>query len=262
MKLGPRAMRAFWNGYWDAMRSWHRFEVKGLDHLDDVGSCLFVGYHGRAVAHDMILLGRLLEGRDGSAPKAVVHKAWEKIAPLAWLSEGLEWVTEDGDAMRSLFARGESVMVTPGGPLEGCRSIRDRYHVRWGDRHGYLKLAIKYGLPIVPTAGTGVDETFIGLNDGYAWGKRLGLPMTLPLWFAFGLTGPWPFTLPFPSKIVCHIGAPIDPHADGVVDTRDKVALARLHRRVAGAVQDLLDDARGVPPTAPDLRPTGKKKQT
>lgn len=255
MKLGPRAMRAFWNGYWDAMKYWHRFEVRGLSHLDKVRSCLFIGYHGRAVAHDMILLQRLLDRRDGNSPKAVIHKSLREIPVLDWLVDGLEYVTEDGEEMRRLFERGESLMVTPGGPLEGCRSFRDRYRVRWGDRFGYLKLALKYDLPIVPTAGTGVDDTYVGLNDGYAWGKRLELPMGLPAWVAFGPNGLWPFTLPFPSKIVCHIGEPIDLKADGPVDRHDKAKLAELHRKVAGAVQKLLDDARGVPPTEPVLTP-------
>ena len=130
--------------------------------------------------------------------------------------------------------------------MEGCRSFNDRYRVRWGRRRGYLKLALPYGLPIVPTAGTGVDETFIGLNDGYNWGKRLNLPGSLPLWFAFGLTGPWPLTLPFPTKITCHIGPPIDLLEDGPVDIEDRDALDRLHHKVSGAVQGLLDRARGV----------------
>ncbi len=253
MKLGPRAMRAFWNGYWDAMQRWHRFEVRGLEHLDEVGSCLFVGYHGRAVAHDMILLQRLLDHRDGASPKAVIHKSLRHIPLLRWLVDGLEFPTDDGAEMRRLFERGESLMITPGGPLEGCRSFLDRYRVRWGDRYGYLRVALKYHLPIVPTAGTGVDDTFIGLNDGYAWGKRANLPMGLPLWVAFGPNGLWPFTLPFPAKIVCHIGAPIHLTADGPVDPRDKERLAALHRQVAGAVQALLDEARGVPPQEPLL---------
>jgi hypothetical protein len=117
-------------------------------------------------------------------------------------------------------------------------------------------VALKYDLPIVPTAGTGVDDTFIGLNDGYVWGKKLGLPMSLPAWVAFGASGIWPATLPFPAKIVCHIGEPINPHAEGRVDPKDKARLAKLHEKVAGAVQKLMDDARGVAPRKPDLAPT------
>lgn len=246
MNVGPRAARAFWNTYWDVLAHYHRFEVRGIERLDGIGKCLFVGYHGRAVAHDMILLGRRLEASGGVAPKAIMHKSMRKLPVLKWFVEGLEYPTEDGEEVRQIFEQGGALMVTPGGSLEGCRSFRERYRVRWGERYGYLRLALKYKLPIVPTAGTGVDDTYIGLNDGYAWGKRLGLPMGITAWAAFGLGGPWPFTLPFPVKIVCHIGDPIDLERDGPVDPNDREALGRLHARVAGTVQALLDGARGV----------------
>lgn len=244
MRTGPRLMAAAWSNYWRLMRRYHRFEVRGLDNLERAGSSVIVGYHGRAVAHDMCLLMELMRERRGVAIRAVMHRTAARIPGINWMVEGLGFVTGDGDEMADLIARGDHLMITPGGPREGCRSFRERYQVNWGQRHGYLKLALRHGLPIVPTAGTGVDETYIGLNNGYKLGKRVGMPASLPLWFAFGLTGPWPFTLPFPTKITCHIGEPIDLRADGPVDIRDRAALAELHQRVAGAVQSLLDNAR------------------
>jgi hypothetical protein len=250
MRLGPLLVRTAWYGYWNAMRYYHRFEVRGLERVERFGPALIVGYHGRAVAHDMIMLMAVLRERGGRDIRAVIHKMVPKIPILRWIPEGLGYITGDGDDMERLIERGESLMVTPAGSLEGCRSFRERYKVKWGNRYGYLRLALKYKLPIIPTAGTGVDDTYIGLNDGYAWGKRLKLPGNLPFWIAFGINGPWPWTLPFPVKIVCHVGEPIDLEADGPVDPDDREALARLHAKVTGAVQALLDEARGIRPKA------------
>lgn len=244
LSLGALATREIWYAYWAAMRRYHRFEVYGLENIERCKSSMIVGYHGRGVAHDMILLMSLLRERSGAEIRAIIHKQVAELPILRWLPEGLGYLTNDGPAMEELIARGESLMVTPGGSLEGCRSFRDRYRVKWGNRMGYLKLALRYHLPIIPTAGAGVDDTYIGLNDGYEWGKRFELPGSLPLWFAFGATGPWPFTLPFPSKINCIVGKPIDLEADGPVDPNDKEALTHLHERVINTVQGLLDEAR------------------
>src|SRR5262249_44346269 len=124
---------------------------------------------------------------------------------------------------------------------EGCRSFRHRYEVDWGDRTGYLRLAIRHRLPIIPIAAHGVDDGYLGLNDGHALGKRLGAPYRLPLWLGIGLWGPFPLSPPLPVKTPQLVGEPID---TGGVDVEDRPRLLALHREVAGAVQALLDARR------------------
>lgn len=233
-----------WYAYWNAMRRYHRFEVYGLENIDRCKSSMIVGYHGRGAAHDMIMLTALLRERSNANIRAIIHNAVPKLPVFKWLPEGLGYLTDDGPSMQALIARNESLMVTPGGSREGTRSFRDRYRVSWGNRMGYLRIALRYHLPIIPTAGAGVDDTFIGLNDGYQLGKRLHIPGNLPIWFAFGATGPWPFTAPFPVKINCIVGKPINLEADGPVDPNDEAALQKLHQRIMQTVQDQLDEAR------------------
>lgn len=235
---------AAWLGYWRAMQRYHRYEVRGMEHLERPGSALLVGYHGRPIAHDLCMLTVTLHERLGYLPHAIVHGAADGQALMRWVKEGLGFVTGDGEAMKQVIARGEHVIVTPGGIREGCRSFRHRYRVDWGERTGYLRLALRHRLPIVPLAGIGTDDAFIGLNDGYALGKRLRAPARLPVWFGLGLGGLWPLSLPLPVKMRTVIGAPIDLRADGDVDPRDEGALRRLHARVVGAVQGLLDAER------------------
>ena len=134
--------------------------------------------------------------------------------------------------------------MQPGGTREGCRSFRHRYQVDWGDRVGYLTMALRHGLPIVPIAAAGIDDGYVGLNDGYALGKRLGAPARLPLWLGLGLFGPFPFSPPLPVKITQLIGEPINLEAEGPVNRDDRIALRRLHEKVKGAVQALLDEGR------------------
>jgi 1-acyl-sn-glycerol-3-phosphate acyltransferase len=229
-----------WLALWRTLRVYHRYEVRGLERLDGLGAALLVAYHGRPIAHDQCMLTATLYERYGYMPHGVVHGAVESNRLMTWVSDDLGFITGDGAATEEAVRRGELLMVQPGGTREGCRSFRRRYEVDWGERTGYLRLALRHRLPIVPVAATGVDDAYLGLNDGYVWGKRLHVPLRLPLWLGIGPTGLWPLSPPFPVKITTVIGEPID-----VSDTSptDRAGLLALHRRVGGAVQGLLDEA-------------------
>ena len=138
---------------------------------------------------------------------------------------------------------GRHLIVTPGGAREATRPWREQYQVDWGPRTGYLRLALKYHLKIVPTAASGVDEVYVGLNNGYKLRKRLQLPHGASLWLGFGPFGPPILTPGFPVKIRLLIGEPIDLEAEGEVDPKDSDKLLELHTMVRSRVQTLLDRA-------------------
>jgi hypothetical protein len=235
---------ASWLAVWRAMRLYHRYEVHGFDHLEAPGAALLVGYHGQGLAFDQCMLSVTIYERLGYLPHGFINRVTD-LPLVRRVFDGLGFVTSDGPAIAAAVARGEHVMVQPGGTREACRGLGQRYRVEWGPRTGYIRLALRYRLRIIPIAGAGVDGAYIGLNDGGALNARLGLPGHVPLWLAVGLGGLWPFAPPLPVKMTQLIGAPIDPAVDGVVDERDREGVAHLHQRVAAAVQELLDRANG-----------------
>jgi len=244
MKFGDNAPQALWLTAFRLLRRYHRYRIIGLETLLEPGARLIVGYHGRPLALDQCMLTVALYEQLGYMPHGVIHGAFDKNPVLKWLSDGLGFVTGDGPALAAAVARGEHLLVQPGGTREGCRSFRHRYQVDWGTRTGYLRLAIKYKLPIVPVAGHGMDDAYLGLNDGYALGRRLGAPAGLPVWFGVGATGLWPLSLPFPVRMTQLVGRPLRRHLDSAVDPDDKAALRELNREVSGEVQTLLERAR------------------
>jgi 1-acyl-sn-glycerol-3-phosphate acyltransferase len=245
--LPPGVPRWVWLKAWGALRAYHRFEVRGVERLDGIGPAMLVGYHGRPIAHDLCMLSVTLHERYGYVPHGVVHAAVERSRLMRWVSDDLGFVTGDGVAVDEAVRRGELLVVQPGGTREGCRSFRHRYRVDWGERTGYLRLALRHRLPIVPVAASGVDDAYFGLNDGYALGKRLRMPARLPVWAGVGIAGLWPLSPPFPVKIVQHVGEPIDLSGEAEAALADRDVLLSLHRRVAAAVQSLLDRAIGRP---------------
>lgn len=239
--------RRAWLAFWGAWRRYHRYEVRGIEHLDGPGARLIVGYHGRPIAYDLCMLSVTLNERLGYLPHGIAHRYAGENALLRWVLDDLGFVTGDGDAIARAVVAGEHIAVQPGGTREGCRSHAHRYEVDWGRRTGYVRLAMKYRLPIVPVAASGIDDGYVGLNDGHAWGKRVGMPGGLPLWLGVGPLGFWPFSPPFPVKIIQWIGAPIDPFARGEADPNDADRIADVHEEVRAAVQSLLDRANRAP---------------
>lgn len=194
------------------MACYSRYSVDGVSHLLDGESGMLVGYHGRPFTLDYFYLAARMQAEHGRYPRAIVLRSVEKVPVLRKLVRDAHMFYEAPDeaAIAELRARGDHLYVAPGGLHEALRPAwRGRYQVSWDGHLGYLRLALRHGLPIYPSAAVGVDDAYIGLNDGYALGRRLGVP-AVPLWLGVGAFGLWPLALPWPVRIEHRIGAPID----------------------------------------------------
>lgn len=237
------AGRLGWLAWGATLARWHRYEARGLHHLDGPGPRLILGYHGRYMAFDLIILNHELWRRKGELPVSIMHRYTGRNPVLRWLNDGLESATGDGPELERAVALGRDIVLLPGGTREANRSWKVRYTLDWGERLGWLRLALKYRLPVVPVASAGVDDTYFGLNDGYALGKRLKLKDDVPLWFGLGPLGIAPFSPAFPVKFRQVVGPPIDLLDGGPVDPSDRNALVSLKTRVVAAMQRCLDEA-------------------
>ena len=242
MAIDTQIALAGWLGFWRVWQRYHRYEVEGLQKLDGIGPALIVGYHGRPLAWDMCMLTVALYDRYGYLPHGILHRGIEASPRLQRIADALGFVTRDGPELAAAVERGEHIIDTPGGGEEGARHHDLQYRVDWGRHLGYLRLALRYGLPIVPVGAAGVDSTYIGLNDPLETARRLGIPKPFAwaTWIGVGLGGIYPFAPPLPVKIKQFIGDPIQP---GRLDPHDLGAIQALHRRVTDSVQAILEHA-------------------
>jgi 1-acyl-sn-glycerol-3-phosphate acyltransferase len=241
--MNPRALR-LWLDQMRLWRHWFRYSVDGLEHLDSPDSVIAVGYHGRPLAWDLLILHEVLYRRHGRLHFGVFHEAFERNRFTRWMLDGLEWSTREGPELERAIAHGRHIILAPGGDRESTRPRTVHNLVDWGKRAGFIRLAARFNLKIVPIAAAGVDDTYLGLNDGHEWGRKLKLPHRLPAWLAVGPLGLYPYSPPFPVKIHQLIGPPIDLADLGPLDDRDAMAAASL--RVQAAVQALLDRAEAL----------------
>ena len=227
-----------------AWQRYFRFETEGFDVLRETESALIVAYHGGPWTFDLWMLGDRMHDELGYFPRAVWHWIWWAIPGLHQAVSGLGGLrgAPGLEEIDELKARGEHLVVAPGGMREAMRPFWDDGRVDLGDRRGYLRLALRYDLPIIPVVATGLDATFVGLNDGYRTSRRVFGRGDLPAWLAFGMGGIWPLALPFPAKIRQRIGEPIRLGSLRAATGEERLELA--HARVATALQAMLDDLR------------------
>ncbi len=246
MSTPPTPALAAWLTLWRFWMRYHRYSVRGLEeNLDPLeGAALIVGYHGRPLAGDMCMLTVKLYDRYGYLPHGIVHRGLHAAPPIYRLARDIGFVTDVGPEIEAAVGRGEHIVTTPGGADEAGRDHTERYRVEWGRKLGYLRLAQRHGLPIVPVGAAGCDDTYIGLNDTRETGERLGVPRqwSWALWLGLGPIGPYPFSPPFPVKITQLVGRKIDPPAPD----DDEEALLERHQLVTSRVQALLDRARAM----------------
>lgn len=221
----------------------HDYRCVGLEALPE-GPCLFVGYHGRP-ALDAFLLGWLVRQQTGRQPVGIVHQALAAAPGVRRLVAGFSMVTGTPEHIAAVVARGDRLLVLPGGSRECFRSSRVRYELDWGERRGYARLALRHRLPIVPFATAGADELYRIYGDGYRISKRLTGTDLLPLCLPLGHRG-LPFGPPRPVPLHQHVGHPILPPPPGP-ESASEAAAEALDQEVRAALRGLLRRALAAP---------------
>jgi 1-acyl-sn-glycerol-3-phosphate acyltransferase len=147
---------------------------------------------------------------------------------------------------------GRDVIIWPGGDVDAMRNWRKRDQAVLAGRTGFIRQAIRSGVPIVPVASVGGHDTAFVLSEGQ-WiangldrisglkEKLRGTRMPIVLGIPFGLTiETIPTHLPLPAKIRTEVLEPI--HVDDDPErVNDRAYIDSIYLEVKSALQDGMD---------------------
>ena len=147
---------------------------------------------------------------------------------------------------------GRDVIIWPGGEVDAMRNWRRRDEAVLGGRKGFVRQAIRSGVPIVPVASVGGHDTVFVLSEG-RWlangldrftglkKKLRAVTMPIVLGVPFGLTiETIPTHLPLPAKIRTELLDPI--HVDKDPErVNDREYVDSIYLEVMSAIQDAMD---------------------
>lgn len=244
--------------FWEFLYKYYfRVQTSGWENIPD-GQVLLVGSHnGGIAAPDMVMMMYDWFRRFGTE-----RLAYGLMHPIAWTAyQGITSMAAKTGAIRAnpnmaikAIESGASVLVYPGGAEDVFRPYTERNKIKFVGRKGFIKLALRYSLPIVPLISKGAHESIFVIADLYEDVKKLhkqGLfpwifdldPKTFPIYLGlpWGLAlGPLP-NIPLPVPMTTRVCPPIYFDNYGLEASLDRAYVQKCFDRVVNEMQGELD---------------------
>jgi 1-acyl-sn-glycerol-3-phosphate acyltransferase len=189
---------------------WFRMEMDGWENLPDA-PVLLVGIHsGAPFVWDAWTVGVQWWRRFGQDRPlhGTAHDALMAIPVIGRYFRAMGVLPAAPDSIATALAEGRDVAVWPGGEVDSLRPWQERDVANLAGRKGFVKMAIRAGVPIVPIATVGGADAMPVLIRGDRLSKALRLDKVLRLKvFPLAISLPWGIApaalpqLPLPAKI-------------------------------------------------------------
>ncbi|HUG83746.1 MAG TPA: lysophospholipid acyltransferase family protein [Euzebya sp.] len=221
-------------------QQWWRVRAAGIGNIPDRGGALLVANHAGTIPFDA-LMTKLAVFDEHPHRRHVRELAADLalrapvVGPLARKTGNTLAHSEDAV---NLLGAGELVGVWPEGFKGIGKHYRDRYKLQRFGRGGFVEIAIRAGVPIVPIATIGSEEIYPIVANIKPLARVLGLPY-FPVTWQFPLLGPLGL-IPLPSKWVIEFGEPIHTEQYGPDAADDPMLVFEITDRVRDTIQQMI----------------------
>jgi 1-acyl-sn-glycerol-3-phosphate acyltransferase len=220
--------------------TWWRVDWIGMEHVPSEGPALLVANHAGTLPWDAVVT------KFGILDKHPAHRNVRLLAAdlvfrmpflgaMARKSGNTLATTED--AYR-LLARGELVGVTPEGFKGVGKPFKDRYKLQRFGRGGFIEVALRARVPIIPVSIVGPEEIYPLLYNAKPLARLFGFPY-FPITPTFPWLGPLG-VIPLPSKWIVEFGEPIETGDMPEDAWQDALTVFDMNDRVREVIQQTL----------------------
>jgi 1-acyl-sn-glycerol-3-phosphate acyltransferase len=237
----------FWNALID---HWFRMEMDGWENVPDDPPVLLVGVHsGAPFVWDAWTVGVQWWRRFGMDRPlhGTAHDILMATPLVSRYFRSMGVLPAAPDSIATALAEGRDVALWPGGDVDALRPWSERDTANLAGRTGFVKMAIRAGVPIVPIATVGGADAMPVLIRGDSVARALRLDKFLRVKvFPIAVSLPWGIApaglpqFPLPTKIRTRLMPPveIDPDADRA---EDDDYVAAKYREVEDSIQAGMD---------------------
>ncbi|HTX09476.1 MAG TPA: lysophospholipid acyltransferase family protein [Solirubrobacteraceae bacterium] len=237
------AQKYLWNPLMDY---WFRMEVEGWDGLPDPPALLIGIHSGGPFVWDAWTVGVQWWRRFGSERPlhGTAHDALMATPVLGAYFRRMGVLPAAPDSITAALAAGRDVALWPGGERDSMRPWSQRDEAVLAGRKGFIKLAIRSCVPIVPVATVGGPDSMPVLATGRRLAKLIALDRVARLkMFPIAVQAPWGISpavlpeIPLPTKIRTAFQEPIELDCDPARAEDERYVQAK-YREVQASIQD------------------------
>jgi 1-acyl-sn-glycerol-3-phosphate acyltransferase len=229
---------------------WFRAEWQGLEKIPTQGGALLIGNHAGAIPSDAPVIMHGIEKELGRPVYGMADYFFRTVPVVGTLWSRAGGVPANPDnAYRLLHDQQQLALVFPEGTKGPSKSFNDRYQLRRFGRGGFVEIAMRAGVPVIPIAVVGSEEAMPVLLRLPRVAKALGLPY-FPVTANLLAFGPLGVVLPFPSKFTLRV---LDPVTFDVPPDQERYSKSRVmdeaeqvRTRLQETIYDMLRDRRSV----------------
>ncbi|HEY2202038.1 MAG TPA: lysophospholipid acyltransferase family protein [Solirubrobacteraceae bacterium] len=236
-----------WNPLMDY---WFRMEVEGWDHLPEPPALLIGIHSGGPFPWDAWTVGVQWWRHFGRERPlhGTAHDALMAAPLVGAYFRRMGCLPAAPDSITAALAAGRDVALWPGGERDSLRPWHKRDQAILAGRMGFIRLALRSQVPIVPISTVGGPDSMPVLASGRRIASALQLDKVARLkMFPIALQFPWGISpallpeIPLPTKIRTAFQEPIvladDPD---LAEDRDYVEAA--YERVSASIQSGMDE--------------------
>jgi 1-acyl-sn-glycerol-3-phosphate acyltransferase len=235
-----------WNPLMDY---WFRMEIEGWEHLPEP-PVLLIGIHsGAPFVWDAWTVGIQWWRRFGTDRPlhGTAHDALMAAPLIGSYFRKMGVLPAAPDSIASALEAGHDVALWPGGEIDSLRPWTDRDKAVLAGRKGFIRMAIRAGVPIVPIATVGGPDSMPVLARGRRLAQALQLDKVARLkMFPISVQAPWGISpamlpeLPLPTKIRTAFQPPVKLSRDPA-KAKDDDYVERKYDEVQQSIQDGMD---------------------
>lgn len=244
-------VRAFVRKAYDPMyRRWFRAEWEGLENIPAEGGALLVSNHAGAIPSDAPAIVHGIETELGRPVYGLADHFFKgtPVVGTLWARAG-GVVAHPDNAYRLLREQQQLALVFPEGTKGTSKTYNERYRLRRFGRGGFVEIAMRAGVPIIPIAVVGAEESMPILFKLPSVAKAFGLPyFPITANMAFGPLGA---AVHFPAKFKLRVLEPVtfdDVESDQPRYSRSRIMdeSEAIRQQIQEALFDMLRQRRSV----------------
>jgi 1-acyl-sn-glycerol-3-phosphate acyltransferase len=230
-------------------RRWFRAEWAGLDKIPRRGGALIVANHAGGVPPDAPVIMHGIETELGRPVYGLADDLFRRVPVVGTLWSRFGGVLASPDNAYRLLRNQQLVLDFPEGVKGPAKGYAERYRLRRFGRGGFVEIAMRAGVPVIPVAVIGAEEAMPVLWTWDRMARTLGLPYA-PVTLNALLFGPLGLALYFPAKFKLRVLDPVsfDVPRDQLRYSRSRILdeAEAIRGRLQDTLLEMLGDRRSI----------------